>query len=288
MDLVLACRAFVAVADRGSFTQGAVTAGTTQPVVSRRVAALERHVGGQVLDRAGRRPALTPLGDRLLPAARRLVAAAEDLALDVDEVRSRPVHVHVPPGWGARVHADLELAGRDHGLHLAVHESGPAQRRAAVGTRRADLAVVATPSDGAAWSVPLGTAAAVADHTAPRLDLLRPRRGAASDVRLWVLPEDDVPHVRDVVVATADAAGLRPSQVVVAASQGQALAAVLTSRDVVLASASEARGWELSWSPLDSPAVRRGHDVVTNGVHSPASIRSWLGPVVASALGADA
>ncbi len=288
MDLVLACRAFVAVADRGSFTHGAAAAGTTQPIASRRVAALERHVGGQVLDRAGRRPVLTPLGSRLLPAARRLVSAAEDLALDVDEATSRPVHLQVPRGWGPRVHADLELAGRDHGIQLAVHEAGPAQRAAAVGARTADVAVVAAPPDGATWSSVLGTAGAVADHTAPRLDLLRPRRGPSTPPRLWLLPEDDVPHVRDVVVAAADAAGLAPSQVVVAGSPGQALAAALDSRDLVLASAAEATRWELAWTPLESPAVRRGHDVVTDGVHSPATVRAWLGTVVAAALGVEA
>ncbi|AUH44395.1 hypothetical protein CXR04_33090 [Streptomyces sp. CMB-StM0423] len=44
MDLVGACRAFVSVGTRESFTVGAAAAGLSQPVVSRRIAALENHL----------------------------------------------------------------------------------------------------------------------------------------------------------------------------------------------------------------------------------------------------
>ena len=45
MDLVGGCRAFVSVSELGSFTRGSAAAGIAQPVASRRISALERHLG---------------------------------------------------------------------------------------------------------------------------------------------------------------------------------------------------------------------------------------------------
>ncbi len=69
MDLIEALRAFRMVAAESSFTRGAERCGVPQPVVSRRVAALERRLGGPLLERSTRSVSLTALGTRVLPHA---------------------------------------------------------------------------------------------------------------------------------------------------------------------------------------------------------------------------
>ncbi|WP_251855666.1 LysR family transcriptional regulator [Herbiconiux sp. L3-i23] len=78
MDLELRhLRAFLAVADEGSFTDAAIALGSSQAAMSRTVAALERIVGTALFRRTTRSLELTPAGERMLPEARVLVRQAE-------------------------------------------------------------------------------------------------------------------------------------------------------------------------------------------------------------------
>src|ERR1700704_6183421 len=71
-------RAFVEAADHGTFTAAAADLHTTQPSLSRRIARLERELGGTLFDRLNRRaPRLAPLGEASLPHARHLLAEYE-------------------------------------------------------------------------------------------------------------------------------------------------------------------------------------------------------------------
>lgn len=71
-------RAFVEAADHGTFTAAALDLHTTQPSLSRRIARLERELGGALFDRLNRRaPRLAPLGEAALPYARHLLAEYE-------------------------------------------------------------------------------------------------------------------------------------------------------------------------------------------------------------------
>ncbi|NQX17019.1 LysR family transcriptional regulator [Rathayibacter sp. VKM Ac-2857] len=65
------------VVDVGSFTGAADELGVTQPGLSQQVRALERELGGRLLDRLPRAIALTPLGRAVLPHARAVVADAQ-------------------------------------------------------------------------------------------------------------------------------------------------------------------------------------------------------------------
>jgi DNA-binding transcriptional LysR family regulator len=71
VDLIGCCRAFVSVTETGSFTAGAAAAHIPQPVASRRVAALERHLGERLFDRSAYRVRLTPFGRDMLLSAKR-------------------------------------------------------------------------------------------------------------------------------------------------------------------------------------------------------------------------
>lgn len=70
--------AFDRVARDGNFTRAALTMGLTQPAVSTRVNLLEMELGGKLFERRGRQLVLTPLGERFLPYAQRILALRDD------------------------------------------------------------------------------------------------------------------------------------------------------------------------------------------------------------------
>ena len=71
---------FVATADAGSVSGAAARVHVTQPALSRQLRQLEHDLGVTLFDRSAGRLTLSRTGDALLPAARRLLAAADDLA----------------------------------------------------------------------------------------------------------------------------------------------------------------------------------------------------------------
>ncbi len=70
--------AFERAVREGSFTRAADAMGLTQPAVSTRIAQLEAELGGTVFERHGRTLKLTPLGERFLPYAQRMLAVMAD------------------------------------------------------------------------------------------------------------------------------------------------------------------------------------------------------------------
>jgi DNA-binding transcriptional LysR family regulator len=76
-------RLFVQVADAGSLSRTAQVLETTQPAVSRRIAAIERAWGGRLFHRTGRGVTLTDLGERTLPRAQELLENADRLAEEI-------------------------------------------------------------------------------------------------------------------------------------------------------------------------------------------------------------
>ena len=70
-------KAFLAVADQGSFSAAAETLHLTQPAVSKRIASLEQVLGKPLFDRIARNIHLTEAGAALLPVARSICAELE-------------------------------------------------------------------------------------------------------------------------------------------------------------------------------------------------------------------
>jgi DNA-binding transcriptional LysR family regulator len=68
---------FVTVVDEGSFTRAAQILHVTQPGLSHQIQALERELGGPLLERLPRKARLTPAGRTALPHARASLAHAE-------------------------------------------------------------------------------------------------------------------------------------------------------------------------------------------------------------------
>ena len=77
MDIA-ALKAFVAVAESGSFSRAAETVFLTQPAISKRIAALEAELGTHLFDRIGRKVQLTEAGKALLGRAHTILMEVED------------------------------------------------------------------------------------------------------------------------------------------------------------------------------------------------------------------
>ncbi|MFI7276926.1 LysR family transcriptional regulator [Streptomyces sp. NPDC049879] len=150
MDLVAACRAFVSVSERGSFTVGAAAARMAQSVASRRVAALERHLGGRLLDRSPRAATLTPFGRGVLPSARRLVELADRLEREARAAGRRPLRLAVPAGSSTGALARLIAEAHGHGVTLDPRPASPAERARLVASGEVHAALLAVPSADAA------------------------------------------------------------------------------------------------------------------------------------------
>ena len=98
-------KAFVAVAELGSFSRASEQLFMTQPAVSKRIAALEDDLGVTLFDRLGRGIQMTEAGQKFLISCRRILA---DIQISRDEVLS----------LGADVGGRLRLATSHHvGIH---------------------------------------------------------------------------------------------------------------------------------------------------------------------------
>ena len=61
-------RAFVALCDHQHFGEAATALGVSQPSLSQAITALEKRVGGELVERTTRRVLVTSLGEALLPS----------------------------------------------------------------------------------------------------------------------------------------------------------------------------------------------------------------------------
>ncbi|WP_326769741.1 LysR family transcriptional regulator [Streptomyces sp. NBC_01591] len=289
VDLVGACRAFVSVSEHGSFTVGAAAARMSQPVASRRVAALEERFGEQLFERMSRRAVLTAFGRDMLPAARQLVQAADVLLHEAEAAKSKPWRLAVPGLCSTAALARLLAEARGHGITLDLRIAAPAQRIEFIHSQLVRAALLAVPADEATWSVPLGLAG-VQDPGVRRVYIETLRIGRASPGparRIWIQPEDDVPHIRDPLTRLRDAVGLRPAQLVAATDLTTAAAEVLCTRDLLLCSPAQAEELALNWRPIGEVALSRGFALVAAAGGNPQHIEARLGEAIGRCLGAD-
>lgn len=117
-------RAFVTVAEELHFTRAAMRLYVAQQALSRDVRRLERELGSELFLRTTRQVTLTPDGERLLPYARRALAAQDDLLAAAGRTRPLLVDLNSPGlATGRRVlHRARELSP-GHEL-MARYESG--------------------------------------------------------------------------------------------------------------------------------------------------------------------
>ncbi len=285
VDLITHLEAFVAVARARSFTLGAQDCGVPQPVVSRRVSALERHLGGALLRRTSRRVDLTDLGRTLLPHAADLVARAAHLRELAGAAQAATIVVGVPPGPDPRHLVAARASAADAGMALSFTEDGVQARTELLRRGRLDLALLPCPPDEEDVGADLGAATATGDLRGRRvhLDQLRRNMGEAGRPRrIHLDAEDDVPWIRDPLRRAARAAGLRDDQVCTSTTRTEAVAGAIEYGDVVVATAAWAGAQGLRWRALGEVSLRRSYAVATGGHTRAASLDAVL-PALARA-----
>lgn len=102
-DHVADVEAFVAVAEQGSFTAGAVSLASTASVLSRAVGRLEARLGQQLLHRTTRRLSLTDTGRLYLEQVRAAFTLLDDAERDAQgdaEALTGCVRISVPTSFG--------------------------------------------------------------------------------------------------------------------------------------------------------------------------------------------
>ncbi|MCA9646208.1 MAG: LysR family transcriptional regulator [Polyangiaceae bacterium] len=110
MDYLEGLRTFVAIAEAGSFVGGARQRGLSAPSVTRSLAALEGHLGVQLIVRSTRAFRLTEVGAAFLVDARRVLSALEHAEATVSGRRVRPeglLSITAPELFGQRHIAPL-------------------------------------------------------------------------------------------------------------------------------------------------------------------------------------
>ena len=121
-------RAFIEVADRGSFIAASQSLNMSQPALSHCIRQLEGHVGSALFNRSTRHVHLTPLGIGFLPMARDLVNRFDSLMSDVqDAVNHKHGNVTVAclPSVASRLMPRVLVAcDRQYpGIHVTIRDA---------------------------------------------------------------------------------------------------------------------------------------------------------------------
>jgi len=82
-------RAFLAVADTGSFSRAADKLFITQPAISKRISTLEESLDCQLFDRLGKSIQLTQAGEALIPSYQRILAEIDQTERIVSSLRTK-------------------------------------------------------------------------------------------------------------------------------------------------------------------------------------------------------
>ncbi|MGW6913772.1 LysR substrate-binding domain-containing protein [Kitasatospora sp. NPDC054939] len=147
-------RAFVAVAEHRHFREAAAATGTSQPALSGAVAALEEALGAQLVERTTRKVIVTPLGERVLDHARRVLASLQALTEEVEAARrpfTGPLHLGVIPTVAPYLLPAVLRLVRDRypELELHVHEERTSSLLEGLSGGRLDVLLLALPAGGA-------------------------------------------------------------------------------------------------------------------------------------------
>lgn len=120
---------FVTVVEADSFTRAAELLHVTQPALSHQIKALERHVGGPLLERLPRGVRLTPMGRAFLPHAEvavRSAAQADRAARAAAGAQEGELHVAAVHAVAAGLLPRVVARWRRErpGMELVLHEYG--------------------------------------------------------------------------------------------------------------------------------------------------------------------
>jgi DNA-binding transcriptional LysR family regulator len=143
-------RAFVEVVRQGGFSRAARTVFATQSTVSKAVKQLEDEIGAPLLDRAGQRAALTPIGEVVYRRGLKLLADRDDLLAEIAEMRGLKrgvLRLGLPPIGSSTLFAPLFALYRRRypGVDVRLVEQGSDQLEASLRAGEIDLAGLLLP-----------------------------------------------------------------------------------------------------------------------------------------------
>lgn len=148
-------RSFVEVARSGHFTRAAAQLHLAQPSLSRQISALESDLGATLFHRARGNITLTAAGESLLPLAMRMLADAETVRFEMQELaglRKGRVRLGATPTLCISLVAEVLTAFHavHPGIDLHLTESGSRGLLDELAGGTLDLALITTAEDGSA------------------------------------------------------------------------------------------------------------------------------------------
>jgi DNA-binding transcriptional LysR family regulator len=234
---------FVTVAEELHFGRAAERLHIVQSAVSQQIQRLERELGAELFDRSPRHVRLTGAGERLLPEARAVLAAADRARASV----APPPGLRIGTSTGLGEHLDRVLgafAERAPGVPVELISLVAEERLARVASARLDAAFVRAvePVPGVRvlplWPDPL-VAALPASHPLAG----RPEIGVEelAALPLSITARRNNPALVDLVVGACHEAGFEPVPGPVSGSLQDTLASIGTSPLWTVVYASHAR-----------------------------------------------
>jgi len=234
---------FVTVAEELHFGRAAERLHIVQSAVSQQVRRLERELGAELFDRSSRHVRLTAAGERLLPEARAVLAAADRARAAV----APPPGLRIGTSTGLGEHLDRVLAAfarRAPEVPVELVSLPVGERLAGVAGGRLDAAFVrgAEPVPGVRvlplWSDPLVAALPAAHPLAARPEI---GIGELAGLPLSLTERRNNPALVDLVVGACHEAGFEPLPGPVSGSLQDTLATIGTRPLWTVVYASHAR-----------------------------------------------
>jgi DNA-binding transcriptional LysR family regulator len=210
-------RYFMVVAEEGGFSRAAERLNIVQSAVSQQIRALERDLGIVLFDRSSRRVRLSSAGERLLPEARAVLAAADrarEVAAGIIAGAEGVLRMGTVPG--DRLYRALAgFAALAPRVRVRLVKLPPAERLAAARAGLLDAVLVrALPPGRAAgleaipvWTDPLYAALPAAHRLAGEPE---PSLRQLAELPLRLAPRDRNPPFHDLITGALRAAGVVP------------------------------------------------------------------------------
>ena len=137
----------LAIAETGSFSRAADKVHLTQPALSRSIQSLESEVGAPLIDRAGRRNALTPAGELVAARARRIQLEVSELRRSValmEALETGSLHLGLGPTPYEMLAVPLmaHVLAQHPGIRLRLSAGPPERQLEALRTRELDAVVM--------------------------------------------------------------------------------------------------------------------------------------------------
>ncbi|WP_433250596.1 LysR family transcriptional regulator [Streptosporangium sp. CA-135522] len=210
---------FLAVAEEGGFGRAAERLNIVQSAVSQQIRRLERELGLTLFDRSTRHVHLSAEGERLLPEARAVIAAAHrtrQVAAEIMAGTDGILRLGTIHGPGDRLYRTLaELAAIAPRLQVRLKDAPLADRLAAVRSGELDAALARALTSAPdlrlipVWTDPLYVALPAA-HPLAAEPLLHLEQLARLPLRL--APREKNPPFHDLITDSCREAGIEPPQ----------------------------------------------------------------------------